>query len=91
MFDVHVRQIHGRMETAPAEDSTKMTPSKGWIQNARELLASLQTGATDPLSVILVVDFALMISEIKPKNISLFSNRSKLTSLNAMRSEESGI
>jgi len=69
MFDVHVRQIHGHMETAPAEDSTKMTPSKGWIQNARELLASLKRGAAAPLSVILVVDFALMISEIKPKGV----------------------
>jgi hypothetical protein len=44
-----------------------MTPSKGWIQNARELFASLQTGAAAPLSVTLAVDFALMISEIKPK------------------------
>ena len=46
-----------------------MTPSKGWIQNARELLASLKRGAAAPLSVILVVDFALMISEIKPKGV----------------------
>jgi hypothetical protein len=62
------------METAPAEDSTKMTPSKGWIQNARELLASLQRGASAPLSVILAVDFALMISEIKPKGMKSWFN-----------------
>jgi hypothetical protein len=51
-----------------------MTPSKGWIQNARELLASLQREAAAPLSVILVVDFALMISEIKPKGMKSWFN-----------------